>query len=399
MVDGFAIARFKQQGVIFRDGDIADSFFIIRQGYVTINRLVKTLASVENDNLGPGDLFGIEAVMSSHFHFDNAVAKTDCMLVAIRRDQFKQLIESNTATAMKISAQLSQRIRFLNMQLASAPAEFQADLTFDDGNRLYKIADYYYNNQRYNEAYYALRRYLEDYPDGAYTAMAHMDIAKLKDKVTVPYVKYAEDDFIRKYPEGSMICMEGETSLECFIVQKGRVGITKIIDNKEIPLSTVSTGEMFGEMALLESKPRSANAIAIEDCELMTLNKDKFDQTIISQPQIVVRLTVLLSQRIWYMSRQLRARSIIDIPSRCCEMLVVILERQGVHLNNTPHTFDIAPDTLYGMCNITEAEGKKAISTLIGEDVIARADNKVIAKNKLELIRRAKLYWTMHPLK
>jgi CRP-like cAMP-binding protein len=399
MADVFTIVKYKSHSVIFRDGDISDCFYIIRQGMVFVNRLVRALDSVENDNLGPGDVFGIEAVMSSHPHFDKAEAKTDCELIAIKRDQFTYLIQNNIGTARRISLQLSQRIRFLNTQLSSVPTHSAADLSIDNESLLYKIGEYYYNAQRYNEACYTWNRYLQEYPDGAYVTMAKMDIASFADKVIIPPMNYSENDFIRKYPKGAIICVEGEISTECFIVQKGRVRITKIADDKELQLCVVSVGEMLGEMSLLETMPRSATATAIEDCELMTLNKEKFEQTIISQPQIVIRLVTLLSERVWYLSCQLRARIITNLPARCCEMLVVFLTKQGVHLNNASHAFDFTPEALCGMCAITGKEIKATISTLIHEDIIALVDNKIVAKSKHELSRRARLYWTLHPLK
>ncbi|MDR1231541.1 MAG: cyclic nucleotide-binding domain-containing protein [Spirochaetaceae bacterium] len=400
MAEVFTIVKYKQQGIIFRDGDLSDYFYIIRQGYVAINRLVRGLDNPESDNLGPGDLFGIEAVMSSRPHFDNAVAKTECVLIAIRREQYKNLIQSNTAIAQKISMQLSQRIRFLNMQMAATPTQSAgADISTDNESLLYKIGDYYFNVHRYNEAYYTWNKYLQDYPDGTYATMAKMDLAKFTDKVTIRPINYSGDDFIRKYPKGSIICVEGENSSECFIIQKGRIRITKIVNGKEMLLSVVNNGEMFGEMSLLETLPRSATAIALEDCELMTLSKDKFEQTIVTQPQIVIRLTTLLSERIWFLSRQIRVRIMTDLAARCCEMLIVQLERQSVHLNTASHTFDLTPETLGRLCMITGPEIKVTISTLIREGVLVLVDNKVVAKNKYELTRRAKLYWTMHPLK
>jgi CRP-like cAMP-binding protein len=400
MAEVFTIVKYKQHGVIFRDGDLSNYFYIIRQGYVALNRLVRMLDNTESDNLGPGDLFGIEAVMSSRPHFDNAVAKTECVLIAIKREQFKNLIQSNAGIAQKISLQLSQRIRFLNAQLAAAPAQpAVADISVDNESQLYKTGDYYYNVHRYNEAYYTWNKYLQDYPDGTYAVMAKMDLAKFTDKVTIRPIHYSGDDFIRKYPKGSTICVEGENSSECFIVQKGRIRITKIINNKEMLLAIVNSGEMFGEMSLLETLPRSATAIALEDCEFMTLSKDKFEQTIVTQPQIVIRLTVLLAERIWYLSRQIRVRIMTDLAARCCEMLVVQLEKQGVHLNTASHVFDFTPEMLGRMCMITGPEVKITILTLIREGVIVLVDNKIVAKNKHELMRRAKLYWTMHPLK
>jgi CRP-like cAMP-binding protein len=400
MAEVFSIVTCKRQAVIFRDGDVAECFYVIKQGAVTIHRLVRALDHAESDNLGPGDLFGIEAAMASRPYFDNAIAKTECVLVAIKRDQFKQLIQNNTATAAKIALQLSQRVRFLNGVLASSTKEIRGplvDITVVEGEKLYRVGNYYYEREMYNEAYYAWRKYLQQYPDGGYAVMAEMDIPQFEDKITVPWVDFSSGDFIRKYPKGSVICMEGESSSEIFIIQKGRVKITKIVNDTEIQLFLSGAGEMFGEMALLESKPRSANVIAIEDCEVMALSKDKFEASIASQPQIVIRLTMLLSERIWYMSRQIRARAIPDLATRCCEMLAIHLEKQNAHLNTAPHTFDFTSDTLCEMCLITDKDVKSTIMQLIHENMITLADNKIVAKNKLELMRRARLYWTLHP--
>jgi CRP-like cAMP-binding protein len=399
MAEIFSTGNYKQQSLIFRDGDVADCFYIIKQGTVVINRLVRALGNAESDNLGPGDLFGIEAVMASRPHFDNAVAKSDCVLVTIKQEQFKQLIQTNTVSAIKISLQLSQRIRFLNALLASESAGSLPDISNSDGNKLYLVGDYYFNRKMYNEAYYAWRKYLQCYPDGAYAAIAQSDIANFENKVTIPWIDYNDEGGIRKYPKGSVICMEGENSSEFFIVQKGRVKITKIIDDREMLLSVSGAGEIFGEMALLESKPRSANVIALEDCEMMVLGKDKFEASVTSHPQMVIRLTTLLSERIWYMSRQIRARTIPDLAARCCEMLAVHLEKQNIYPNIAPHTFDFTAETFCEMCMIPGAEVKTTVLKLIHEDLIALADNKIVVKNKHEIMRRVKLYWTMHPLK
>ncbi|MDR1468386.1 MAG: cyclic nucleotide-binding domain-containing protein [Spirochaetaceae bacterium] len=401
MAEVFSLVTYKRYAVIFRDGDDAACFYIIKQGAVTIHRLVKALDHAESDNLGPGDLFGIEAVMASRPHFDNAIAKTDCVLVAVKQEQFKQLIQNNGATAIKIALQLSQRIRFLNELLASNTKEPEplADPAAVDGDTLYLTGDYYYKRQMYNEASYAWRKYVQSYPDGAYAAKVKTDLSKFEDKVTIPQVDSSDDDFIRKYSKGSVICMDGEISSEIFIIQKGRVKITKIIDDKEILLSQSGAGEMFGEMALLESKPRSANVIAVDPCELMVLSKDKFESSIARQPQIVIRLTMLLSERVWYMSRQIRASAIPDLAARCCEMLAIHLEKQNAYLNTASHTFDFTPEMLAEMCLITGQEVQSAMVKLIHEDILALADNNIVVKNKFELMRCVKLYGTLHPLK
>jgi CRP-like cAMP-binding protein len=404
MAEVFLTVTYKQHAVIFRDGDVAECFYVIKKGAVTIHRLVKALDNAQSDCLGPGDLFGIEAVMASRSHFDNAIAKTECVLVVIRREQFKLLIQSNTATAIKIALQLSQRIRFLDKVLSPVPStkeikEPLKNISIVDGDKLYLVGNYYYSRKMYSEACYAWRKYLRQYPDGTYVEIAKTDLPKFEDKVSIPWGDFTSDDFIRKYPKGSVICMEGESSQEIFILQKGRVKITKIIDDEEVELSVSGAGGMFGEMALLESKPRSANIIAIEDCELVALSKDKFEASIASQPQLVIRLTILLAERVWYTSRQIRARAIPDLAVRCCEMLAIQMEKQNVHMNTAPCAFNFTLETFGEMCLITDKDIKSTVVQLIHEDILSLADNKIVVKNKLELIRRVKLYWTLHPLK
>ena len=81
----------------------------------------------------------------------------------------------------------------------------------------------------------------------------------------------------RKYPKNSMIILEEEFGDVVFIVNKGTVKITRVNDEgKEVILAMLGSGEVFGEMAILDGEFRSANALAQEDCEFLAINREEF---------------------------------------------------------------------------------------------------------------------------
>ena len=391
----FGHKNYKKGSTIIGPGQRAGHFFLIREGQVLINRALKN-TQCDDDQLRPGDFFGVEEAMTGHQYVDTVVALADCLIISIQTEQYNQLIQNNPPIALKISLNLSMRLRMLNQVFSPAPPE-QKD---DNGTTLYKTGDYYFKNKQYSQAFRALSKYLETFPSGAFTIKAQMDLSTIKKGVVQPVRKGGEESFLWTYPEGAVLCVEGEISSELFLIQKGRVKISKIFDNKEVVLSILEAGNMLGEMALLESKPRSATVVALEDSEIVVLTKERFDKSIQDAPQVVNRLITLLSERIWYIVQALKNRRIEDPAARCYDMLAVQLEKQHIIVNLQPHTFGFSGAELCEMAGITDQKlVEQAEHQLISENFVGVADNKIVVKNKLELTRRAELYWKMHPLR
>jgi len=76
---------------------------------------------------------------------------------------------------------------------------------------------------------------------------------------------------IRKVPGGEVLFKEGEASESMFVVKKGRLTVFKSKGNSEIELAVVGAGQMIGEMAFFDRKPRSAGVKAITDAEVIEL--------------------------------------------------------------------------------------------------------------------------------
>lgn len=90
-----------------------------------------------------------------------------------------------------------------------------------------------------------------------------------------------------KYDQNSQIIKEGEQGLSMFILIKGSVKVTKnSAGNEEILINYLYPGSYFGEIALIDNIPRSANVTSVEETEMLRLRKSEFDTLLNSDQKI-----------------------------------------------------------------------------------------------------------------
>jgi CRP-like cAMP-binding protein len=391
-----AFVNFKKDSYIIVEGkQNADRFFIIRQGKVRISKEVEVVEEEGGNILGPGDFFGVVATMSGHSHIETAQALTDVTLISVQKDQYVQLIQNNTPVAMKIILQFSKRMRFLDEALTRLTLKNTAD---NDPSHLFKVAEYYAKQSQFNQAYFAYHQYIKYCPTGQNVQLARERMVKIAPYAKAVYLDKKTDEFTRTYPKDTMIFSEGQAGDELYIIQKGSVKIVKIVDNNEVLLAVLKQGDIFGEMALLESKPRSANAIAYEDCTVLAVNKENFERMVGSQPQIISRLTQLLAERIWFIYKQLANTLITDPLGRMYDALLIQLEKNRIPLGNSPHTFDFGPKELINMVGLPTAEGNLVIRKLLENPKIRVVDNKIALTDVSEVVKQTEYYRKMQKI-
>lgn len=113
----------------------------------------------------------------------------------------------------------------------------------------------------------------------------------------------------RVYKEGEALFLEGDIGRALFIVETGKVELTKRgADGSPQRITELGPGALFGEMALLEQLPRSASAVAMEKSEMLLLYRSKLDEILHYHPRIGVavmrHLARLLSARLRRVSDQ-----------------------------------------------------------------------------------------------
>ncbi len=102
----------------------------------------------------------------------------------------------------------------------------------------------------------------------------------------------------KTYSDGEIICKEGDKAETMYVVQSGKVEITKKTGSGEMIIAVLEKGEILGEMALFGKMPRSATARASGDTRVITVDKKKLFQTISRDPTLVFKILDSMSHRI-----------------------------------------------------------------------------------------------------
>jgi len=96
-------------------------------------------------------------------------------------------------------------------------------------------------------------------------------------------------------PKGATVFSEGDIADCAYIIERGRIAVAVERDGKQIVVAERGEGDLFGEMAIIDQKPRSASIIAIEDCELIRLTRKQIDHRIeLADPVLRAILDVIL---------------------------------------------------------------------------------------------------------
>jgi CRP-like cAMP-binding protein len=386
-----AIVNFKKGSYIIVEGkQKADNFYIIQSGKIGLTKEVEIVEEEGGNTLTVGDFFGVVSTMSSHSHIETAMALTDASLISVHRDQYSLLIKKNAPVAMKIIQGFSKKMRYLDESLARITLKSVASL---EPNLLFKIGEYYAKQNLYNQAYYAYYRFIQHCPSdpNVGTAKERMNLIKPYSKAV--YLDEKGESFNRVYPKNTMIFSENEPGKELYIIQKGSVKITKIMNNNEVMLAILKAGDIFGEMALLENKPRSASAVAYEDTAVLAVNKANFEMMVKSQPQLITKLTTLLSERIWFIYKQLANTAVKDPLGKMYDALFIQLEKNRVRIEpGENYTFEFGPNDLLNMVGLQVKEGETFLHQLFENKRIKIADNKIFTTDVQEIVKQAEYY-------
>lgn len=114
--------------------------------------------------------------------------------------------------------------------------------------------------------------------------------------------KYLDE---RSYSQGDTIFSEGEQGSDMFIVQQGRVVVSKHVGSTEVVLATLERGDFFGEMSLLESVPRSATCRALAPTKVVVIRTGELLLKIRRDPTFAFEMLQHMSRRIRYLDEQL----------------------------------------------------------------------------------------------
>ena len=134
----------------------------------------------------------------------------------------------------------------------------------------------------------------------------------------------------RRYRRGQMIVQRGDAGSSMMAVLSGRVRISAVnADGKEITLNVINPGEVFGEIALLDGQPRSADASAIEDTTLLVVERRHFLPFLTSNQSLASRLLAVLCEKLRSTSLALEQIALFDLEARLARLILKLAADYG----------------------------------------------------------------------
>jgi CRP-like cAMP-binding protein len=142
--------------------------------------------------------------------------------------------------------------------------------------------------------------------------------------------KFADVTRERSYPKGSVILFEDDPGDSLFIVRSGRVKVVLIgEDGREVILGVLGVSEHFGELSLIDSRPRSAHVIAMDDAALIVLRREDFRRRVHESPSVAWALLVELSRRLRRADEQIGSLVLLDVDGRIARLLLDAADETG----------------------------------------------------------------------
>jgi len=179
--------------------------------------------------------------------------------------------------------------------------------------------------------------------------------------------------FGRNVAAGEVLFREGEAGDTMYVIQSGRVRISKEGRDGQKTLAILGPGEFFGEMAILNRKPRTASAEVVETARVLVIDAKTFESMVISNTEIAVRLIKKLARRLdgadalieILMHRDPKARVILGLSREA--------EQSGVEREDGSVYVPLTADSLAEQVGLDAAEVDEVLTRLkrlrmVGED-------------------------------
>ncbi len=116
----------------------------------------------------------------------------------------------------------------------------------------------------------------------------------------------------QSFDAGSLIFDEGDKGDSLYLVTTGSVEIRKMRDDVQQTLTTLGKGDIFGEMALFDGRPRAAAAHAVMNTDVLVLSKSDFDVRVTNMDPVISSIVEYMIMRVRSMTDEFMRRAAED---------------------------------------------------------------------------------------
>jgi CRP/FNR family transcriptional regulator, cyclic AMP receptor protein len=230
------VRDFDAGSVIFRENETGHSMFVVLSGSVQL-----VLAGMNVETVTAGGFLGEMSLLQDQPRTTTALAETACSLQELDAQAFLQRVMKAPFFATKVIRTMARRIRNMDRHV-SRDTRFTRTI--------------------------------------AETEVTPALLQSAKAMITVN--------------KGAFILRQNEDGNEMYCIRRGKVELRV----NDVVVETVGVGGIVGELALLDNKPRSATAVAAEDCDLLVYDTERFEYLLAMTPEFTFRIMQLLARRL-----------------------------------------------------------------------------------------------------
>ena len=190
----------------------------------------------------------------------------------------------------------------------------------------------------------------------------------------------------RQLVRGDVLFQEGDAPDALYVVLAGRLAIAlgNPIDRRESVVALMEAGDLFGELGLLDDRPRSAMARALESSLVLAVPYGPVVEMFRQQPTMLWNVTRLLAQRLRAMDEALADSVFLDVTGRTAKR---ILELAG---DGDQFVLPVTQEELAGMVGASRERVNKAIAAFVRLDWIDQSERRYRITNRDQLSLRSR---------
>jgi CRP-like cAMP-binding protein len=181
--------------------------------------------------------------------------------------------------------------------------------------------------------------------------------------------------FLEDYPAGTTMFHQGEDGDWVYVIQSGLVEIRREFKGQDCLLAVLGGGDFFGEMAVINERPRSATAIIRADAQLLAIERGFFLELFHKDAEIAGRIARIMSQRLDHANRWLEVLLFKNPDQRVVLSLRLLVEDLGEG-SDIPRGAVYLPYTLRELADragVTREQAIDVVERLAGDGLITSA--------------------------
>ncbi|MDI6751460.1 MAG: Crp/Fnr family transcriptional regulator [bacterium] len=194
---------------------------------------------------------------------------------------------------------------------------------------------------------------------------------------------------IALYKKGEWFFSKDDVGTYLFVIQKG---LARVVvegeDVREVTLSILQESSFFGEMSILDGKPRSATVIAQEDCSVLVITRNSFLKFIKQYPSVGIKILTVLCQRLRKTDQQVETLAFLKAEQKVADVLLKLKEEYGKKTEEgLLLDIKLTHSEIGSLAGMTRETSNRVLSRFIKRGWIKRIGKKIMLLDQMALYK------------